>query len=213
FLAQHAHQRQPLALVELLQHVADIGAVQRRHDQRHVLRAARFDEGPQSLQPKRADPAFRIAEGIVVDPGFEAGRHFGFVAHREPFRVLIVSGAEQAVANRPALRQCGRKAFSPIRGDFDMTDNANLDAGFARLLRLVQARNLAPVEASTSYGTPALKVGDAAFVRMLDAQTAVLQCPVDQKVLLMEISPDIYYETEHYVGYDAMLVRLDRIDD
>jgi Uncharacterized protein conserved in bacteria len=94
-----------------------------------------------------------------------------------------------------------------------MTDNANLDAGFARLLRLVQARNLAPVEASTSYGTPALKVGDAAFVRMLDAQTAVLQCPVDQKVLLMEISPDIYYETEHYVGYDAMLVRLDRIDD
>ena len=94
-----------------------------------------------------------------------------------------------------------------------MTDTANIDAGFARLLRLAQARNLQGVEASTSDGAPALKVGGTDFVHMLDALTAVLQCPVDQKVLLMGISPDIYFETEHYVGDDAMLVRLDIIDD
>lgn len=94
-----------------------------------------------------------------------------------------------------------------------MTDASALEAGFARLLRLARARGLAGIAPSTHYGTPALRVGDAAFVRMLDEDTAVLQCPVDQKVLLMEISPDIYFETEHYVGHDAMLIRLDRIGD
>ncbi len=94
-----------------------------------------------------------------------------------------------------------------------MTDNADLEPGFARLLRLAEARGLPGVSVSTSYGTPALKVARTAFVRMRDATTIVLPCPVDQKVLLMEISPDIYYETDHYVGHDAMLVRLDRISD
>lgn len=87
------------------------------------------------------------------------------------------------------------------------------DQHFARMVRLVEARGLAEVEQSTSYKTPALKVADAAFVRMLDDTTAVLQCPVDQKVLLMEISPEIFFETDHYIGHDAVLVRLDKITD
>lgn len=94
-----------------------------------------------------------------------------------------------------------------------MSDSDALNSAFDRLHRLAMARPLAHVERSTSYGTPALLVGDTPFIRLLDATTAVLQCPVDQKVLLMEISPDIYFETDHYVGHDAMLVRLDRIDD
>lgn len=94
-----------------------------------------------------------------------------------------------------------------------MTDTSALDHAFARIKSLADKRALASVEPSTSYGTPALKVGDAAFIRLIDAETAVLQCPADQKVLLMEISPDIYFETDHYVGYDAMLVRLNRISD
>lgn len=94
-----------------------------------------------------------------------------------------------------------------------MTEKPDLERGFDRLKRLAAARGLVEVEHSTSYGTPALKVADSAFIRMLDADTAVLQCPVDQKVLLMEISPDLYFETDHYVGHDAMLVRLDRIED
>lgn len=94
-----------------------------------------------------------------------------------------------------------------------MTDSPSLDTSFARLLRLAAARNLPGVERSTSYRTPALAVGGVAFVRLLDPTTAVLQCPVDQKVLLMEISPHIYFETEHYVGYDAMLIDLEKIGD
>ncbi|QQR40491.1 MmcQ/YjbR family DNA-binding protein [Devosia rhizoryzae] len=87
------------------------------------------------------------------------------------------------------------------------------DQHFARIARLVEARGLREVEQSTSYNTPALKVAGNAFVRMLDDTTAVLQCPVDQKVLLMEISPEIFFETDHYVGHDAVLVRLDQISD
>lgn len=87
------------------------------------------------------------------------------------------------------------------------------DLAFNRIAALAEARGLADIVVSTSYGTPALKVSDRTFVRLLDAETVVLQCPIEQKVLLMEISPSIYFETDHYVGYDAVLVRLGAIDD
>ncbi|UYO00154.1 MAG: MmcQ/YjbR family DNA-binding protein [Devosia sp.] len=94
-----------------------------------------------------------------------------------------------------------------------MTTEAALNAALDRLLRLAGTHSLDAVESSTSYGTPALKVGGSTFVRLLDESTAVLQCPTDQKVLLMEISPGIYFETDHFVGYDAVLIRLDKISD
>jgi len=94
-----------------------------------------------------------------------------------------------------------------------MTSADALDTGFARLVRLAELRGLVGTVQSTSDGAPALQVGDSTFVRMLEPGIAVLQCPTDQKVLLMEISPDLYFETDHYVGHDAMLVRLDRISD
>lgn len=94
-----------------------------------------------------------------------------------------------------------------------MSDNTELDRMFERVRRLAEQRQLAEIKPSTSYGTPALKVRDNPFVRLLDAETLVLHCPLEQKVLLMEISPDIYFETDHYVGYDAVLVRLGAITD
>lgn len=87
------------------------------------------------------------------------------------------------------------------------------DRAFDRIETLAKARGLAEVSRSTSYGTPALKVKDRTFVRLLDEATLVLQCPLEQKVLLMEISPSIYFETDHYIGYDAVLVRLGAIED
>ncbi|MBN9334112.1 hypothetical protein [Devosia sp.] len=87
------------------------------------------------------------------------------------------------------------------------------DRAFDRIEALARARGLEQVLRSTSYGTPALKVKDRTFVRLLDETTIVLHCPIEQKVLLMEISPGIYFETDHYVGYDAVLVRLSAIED
>lgn len=94
-----------------------------------------------------------------------------------------------------------------------MSSQSTFDLAFGRITALANARGLTDVVLSTSYGTPALKVGDRTFVRLLDEETIVLQCPLEQKVLLMEISPAIYFETDHYVGYDAVLVRLAAIDD
>lgn len=89
----------------------------------------------------------------------------------------------------------------------------DLDSIFARIEQQAAARDLPGVERATSYGTPSLKVRGKTFVRLKDADTLVLLCPPEQKALLMEISPDIYFETPHYVGYGAVLIRLAAIDD
>jgi len=90
---------------------------------------------------------------------------------------------------------------------------ADLDQIFTRIEQLAHARGLPGVARATSYGTPALKVRDKSFVRLKDSATLVLLCPAEQKTLLMEISPEIYFETPHYVGYPAVLVRLPAISD
>jgi hypothetical protein len=97
--------------------------------------------------------------------------------------------------------------------EVEMESSDGLESILDRLEALSQGQGLDMVERSTHDGTPALKVGDRAFVRVLDAATIVLQCPLDQKVLLMEISPEIYFDTDQYVGFDAVLIRLDVIED
>lgn len=89
----------------------------------------------------------------------------------------------------------------------------DLDQIFDRIERLAFARGLPGITRSTSLRTPALKVRERAFVRLKDANTLVLLCPTEQKTLLMEISPDIYFETDHYVGYPAVLIQLAVISD
>lgn len=120
-----------------------------------------------------------------------------------------VSGASEAVANRSVMRQTKEEGFAQV--GHKMT--ADLDQIFSRIEQLARARGLPGVARSTSYGTPSLKVRDKSFVRLKDAATLVLLCPAEQKTLLMEISPEIYFETEHYVGYPAVLIRLDAISD
>lgn len=64
---------------------------------------------------------------------------------------------------------------------------------------------------STSYGTPALKVGKKLVCRVKDAATVVLMCPLDEKQMLLEAAPGLYFETDHYKGWPAILVRIDDI--
>jgi len=89
----------------------------------------------------------------------------------------------------------------------DWTAAARRIAGSAARL------GLPDVEEGTSYGTPALKVRGKSFTRLKDPQTLVLLIPVEAKDLLMEVSPEIYFETDHYHGWPAVLVRLAAISD
>lgn len=90
---------------------------------------------------------------------------------------------------------------------------ADLDAVFRRIEDLAAARGLEGVERGTNYGTPSLSVKDRTFVRLKDGGTLVVMCPIEQKALLIEIAPEIYYDTDHYLGWPAVLVRLDVIAD
>ncbi len=71
----------------------------------------------------------------------------------------------------------------------------------AVLNRLKAATSHLPhVLESTSYGTPALKVGKKSLARIKDAATVVLFVPFDEKEMLLSLSSDIYFETDHYKG-------------
>ncbi|HEX5958675.1 MAG TPA: MmcQ/YjbR family DNA-binding protein [Hyphomicrobiaceae bacterium] len=73
------------------------------------------------------------------------------------------------------------------------------------------AAHLPEVEESTWYGTPALKVGGKGFARLKDAETLVVLCALDEKEMLLAADPEVYFETDHYKGWGAILVRLKTI--
>lgn len=87
-----------------------------------------------------------------------------------------------------------------------------MDGELAQAFRRLRAaaQGLSEVEESTSYGTPALKCRGKLLCRLKEASTAVVACPPDEKEMLLQVAPDIYFETDHYKGWPAILVRLDK---
>ena len=77
---------------------------------------------------------------------------------------------------------------------------ADLDKAFAAVRRAAVRARLPEVEETMWYGTPSLKVRGKGFARLKDADTLVLMCPLEEKELLMEVEPEIFFETDHYQG-------------
>lgn len=92
-----------------------------------------------------------------------------------------------------------------------MTDS--VDTIFARLKRLSVEANLPELEEGTSYGNPALKVGGKSFVAVKNNETIVLSISIDDKERLIEMAPEIYYQTDHYVGWPSLPLRASAISD
>lgn len=92
-----------------------------------------------------------------------------------------------------------------------MTESQETD--FERITRLALAAGLPEVTRGTSYGTPALEVRGKSFVRMKQAGVLVVMCALEEKEMLIELAPDLYFETDHYKGWPAMLVHLTAIGD
>jgi hypothetical protein len=73
------------------------------------------------------------------------------------------------------------------------------------------------VQESTAYGLAALKV-DGKLLACLPANRSaepgslVVRVDFDDRTELLAADPDVYYVTDHYVGYSAVLVRLSRVN-
>lgn len=91
--------------------------------------------------------------------------------------------------------------------------NGGHETDFERITRLARAAGLPEVTLGTSYGTPALEVRGKSFVRMKEAGVLVVMCAIEEKEMLMEAEPGLYFETDHYKGWPAMLVRLAAVSD
>jgi hypothetical protein len=73
------------------------------------------------------------------------------------------------------------------------------------------------VEASTAYGSLALKLGGRlmaclAIHKSAEPGSLVVRIDFDQREALIAEDPNTYYLTDHYVNYPSVLVRLSRID-
>ncbi len=72
------------------------------------------------------------------------------------------------------------------------------------------------VEESTAYGSPALKVRGKLLAclpshRSPEPSSLAVRVGFDDRAELLAAAPDVYYVTDHYVGYSAVLVRLSRV--
>ena len=68
------------------------------------------------------------------------------------------------------------------------------------------------VEDGTSYGTAALKVRKKLLVRLKeDGDSLVMPgVPPDERDMLVESQPTIFYFTDHYKDYPMVLIRLSK---
>lgn len=73
------------------------------------------------------------------------------------------------------------------------------------------------VEESTAYGLPALKV-EGKLLACVPANSSaepgsiVVRVDFDDRAELLAAAPDVYYVTDHYLDYSAVLVRLSRVN-
>ena len=65
---------------------------------------------------------------------------------------------------------------------------------------------------STSYRTPAFKVGGKLLARLReDGEDLVVRASFEERELLISAAPDVYHVTDHYAGHPWVLVRLARV--
>ena len=65
------------------------------------------------------------------------------------------------------------------------------------------------VAEGTSYGTPALRVGKTFLTRFRPEDgSIVIKMPMDERDMRMDAAPDVYFITDHYKAWPAVLVKL-----
>lgn len=64
------------------------------------------------------------------------------------------------------------------------------------------------------FGQPALKVTGKALANLCREPGALaVWCPLELKAMLVEAAPELFFDTDHFRNWPAILVHMDRIDD
>jgi hypothetical protein len=68
------------------------------------------------------------------------------------------------------------------------------------------------VEDGASYGTPALKVRKKMLARLREDNDSMVMpgVPLDEREMLIESQPKMFYFTDHYRDYPMVLIRLSK---
>jgi hypothetical protein len=72
-----------------------------------------------------------------------------------------------------------------------------------------------PEAVDASGSRPAFRVRGKLFAwksRERDGGALAVRVDADEKQLILASNPEVYFETPHYQGYPAVLIRLERID-
>jgi hypothetical protein len=95
------------------------------------------------------------------------------------------------------------RKYNPVKVDFEMVRSIGL--------------GLTGVKEGTAYGLPALKVDGKLLAcvpanRSAEPNSLAIRMDRGDRAELLAGAPDVYYLTDHYVDYDAVLVRLARVN-
>jgi hypothetical protein len=112
---------------------------------------------------------------------------------------------------KPMATPRQRKKSTKVKSSARPIASRTAPAAFEAVRQI--ARTLPNVEDGASYGTAALKVNGAVFIRLReDDDTLVLRCPVEDRDALIAEDPDTYFLTDHYLNYPWVLARMSTIN-
>ena len=88
---------------------------------------------------------------------------------------------------------------------------AAIAKSYERYLKVALA--LPGTEASTSYGTPAVKVRGKILSRWrTEAEGALaIRCDFLDRQILLQAQPDVFFLTDHYFNYPMILMRIEKV--
>jgi hypothetical protein len=88
---------------------------------------------------------------------------------------------------------------------------AAIAKSYERYLKVALA--LPGTEASTSYGTPAVKVRGKILSRWrTEAEGALaIRCDFLDRQILLQAQPDVFFLTDHYLNYPMILMRIEKV--
>ena len=82
-----------------------------------------------------------------------------------------------------------------------------MPATFALVAQL--ARKFPGVTEGAPFGRPALHVRKKFMAQIKeDGETLVIRCPIERRTELLADDPDVFFTTDHYRDYPAVLVNL-----